>query len=81
MTDYDLKPIPMNKSAPGGEHVLRSFEEVTAFAMIRVNANRRNLQWWVVLRQELCKVYAGKRRAEAYEAARHALAEEGWSAD
>jgi hypothetical protein len=78
VTQYSFEPIRLNESAPGGAYVLRSFEEVTAFALIRVHANRRNLQWWVVLRKELRNVYAGTRHAEAYAAARRALAEEGW---
>jgi hypothetical protein len=78
MDDFVFEPIRVNERAPGGERILRSFDDIGAFILTSVDVTLRQSQWWRALRKELPQVRFGARHGEAYEAARRALMEEGW---
>jgi hypothetical protein len=78
MGDFVFEPIRVNERAPGGERILRSFYDIGAFILTSVDVTVRQSQWWRALRKELPQVRFGARHAEAYEAVRRALMEEGW---
>jgi hypothetical protein len=78
MGEFRFEPIRVNASAPGGECVLRTFDDVGAFILIQVDVPRRKLPRWQAVRQDLAQARFGARRAEVHSAMRNALAEEGW---
>jgi hypothetical protein len=81
MGDFVFEPIQVNARAPGGERILRSFDDIGAFVLTNVDVTLRQSPWWRALRKELPQVRFGARHAEAYEAARRALKGEGWLAE
>jgi hypothetical protein len=81
MGDFVFEPIRVNENAPGGERFLRSFDDIGTFIRTSVHVTLRQSKWWRALRKELPQVRFGARHAEAYEAARRALMEEGWLSD
>jgi hypothetical protein len=76
-----FEPIRLNGKAPGGERVLKSFDDVAAFNLMRVELRFRELPWWQAVRKEIPQARFGAREKEAHAAMRAALAEEGWLAD
>ena len=78
MGEFIFEPISVNASAPGGECVLRTFGDVGAFILMRVDTPRRKSTHWQAVRQDLAQARFGARRAEVHTAMRMALAEEGW---
>jgi hypothetical protein len=78
MGEFIFEPIGVNASAPGGECVLRTFDDVGAFILIQVEVSRRKLPHWQAVRQDLAQARFGARRAETHSAMRKALANEGW---
>jgi hypothetical protein len=81
MADKHFEPIRLNAKAPGGERVLKSFDDVGAFILMRVEKNFRELPWWLAVRKDLPQARFGARQKETHAAMRAALAEEGWLAD
>jgi hypothetical protein len=81
MSEFRFEPIKVNSSAPGGACVLRTFDDVAAFILIKVGIPRRQSQHWQAVRQNLLQARFGARRAEVHRATCDALAEEGWLAD
>ena len=78
MGEFRFEPIWVNASAPGGECVLRTFDDVGAFILNNVDVLRRRSPCWQAVRQDLAQARFGARRAEAHSAMRMALFEEGW---
>jgi hypothetical protein len=81
MADKNFEPIRLNAKAPGGERVLKSFDDIGAFILMRVETNFRELPWWQAVRKDLPEARFGARQRETHAAMRAALAEEGWLAD
>ena len=81
MGEFRFEPIWLNASAPAGECVLRTFDDVGAFILGNVDLARRNSPCWQMVRQDLAQARFGVRRAEVHKAMRIALLEEGWLAD
>jgi hypothetical protein len=81
VTNQNFEPIRLNAQAPGGERVLKSFDDIGAFILMRVEMNFRELPWWQAVRQDLPQARFGARQRETHAAMRAALAEEGWLAD
>jgi hypothetical protein len=81
MPEESFEPITLNGKAPGGERVLKSFDDVAAFILMRVELRFRELPWWQAIRKEIPQARFGARGKEAHAAMRAALAEEGWLAD
>jgi hypothetical protein len=78
MGEFSFEPIRVNASAPGGECVLRTFDDVGVFILNNVDVTRRKSPCWQAVRQDLAQARFGARRAEAHRAMRMALFEEGW---
>jgi hypothetical protein len=78
MGAFRFQPIAVNASAPGGACVLRTFDDVGAFILTKVDVPSRLAPHWVAVHQDLVQARFGARRAEAHQAMRDALTEEGW---
>jgi hypothetical protein len=78
---FRFEPIRLNASAPEGECVLRTFDDVGAFILGNVDVVRRNSPCWQMVRQDLAQARFGVRRTEVHAAMRLALFEEGWLAE
>jgi hypothetical protein len=76
-----FEPIRLNARAPGGERVLKSFDDIGAFILMRVELRFRELPWWQVVRKDLAQARLGVRQKQTHAAMRNALWEEGWLAD
>jgi hypothetical protein len=76
-----FEPIRLNARAPGGERVLKSFDDIGAFILMRVELRFRELPWWQAVRKDLAQARFGARQKETHAAMRNALWEEGWLAD
>jgi hypothetical protein len=61
--------------------VLKSFDDIRAFILMRVEMSFRELPWWQAVRKDLPQARFGARQKETHAAMRAALAEEGWLAD
>jgi hypothetical protein len=81
MADKNFEPIRLNAKAPGGERVLKSFDDIGAFILMRVEMKFRELPWWQAVRKDLPQPRFGARQKETHAAMSAALAEEGWLAD
>jgi hypothetical protein len=81
MSEIIFEPIKVNSTAPGGAGVLRTFDDIGAFILTRVEIPRRLSGHWQAVRQDLVQARFGARRAEVHSAMRDALAAEGWLAD
>jgi hypothetical protein len=81
MTEEDFEALRLNSKAPGGERVLKSFDDFGTFILTRAEVNFRSLRSWQAVRKELPQARFGARRKETYEAMRAALSEEGWLAE
>jgi hypothetical protein len=81
MGDFLFEPINVNSSAPRGECVLRTFDDIGAFILINVNVQRRQMGLWQAVRQDLAQARFGARRAQVHAATRDALSAEGWLAE
>jgi hypothetical protein len=81
MGEFIFEPIKVNSTAPGGACVLRTFDDVGAFVLMRVDIPRRLSGHWNTVRQDLVQARFGARRAAVHQATRDALAAEGWLAD
>ena len=81
MADKNFEPIRLNAKAPGGERVLKSFDDIGAFILMRVEMRFRELPWWQAVLKDLPQARFGARQKETRAAMRAALAEEGWLAD
>jgi hypothetical protein len=81
MGQFSFGPIKVNASAPGGECVLRTFDDVGAFILMQVDTPRRKSPHWQAVRQDLAQARFGARQAETHRAMRRALSEESWIAD
>jgi hypothetical protein len=53
MADENFEPIRLNAKAPGGERVLKSFDDIGAFILMRVETNFRKLPWWQAVLKDL----------------------------
>ena len=80
MSDEHFEPIRLNSKAPGGERILRNFDDVAAFMLLHVDWAFRRQPWWQAVRDELPQARFGARQMEAHNAMRAALSEEGWLA-
>jgi len=80
MSEFNFEPINVNASAPGGACILRTFDDIGAFVLIRVDLPRRISGPWQIVRTDLAQTRFGARRAEVHAAMREALAAEGWLA-
>jgi hypothetical protein len=78
MADESFEPITLNAKAPGGERVLRSFDDISVFVLMRVEFRFRELPWWQAVRKELPQARFGARQKETHAAMCTALREEGW---
>ena len=81
MAEESFEPIRLNAKAPGGERVLKSFDDIGAFILMRVELRFRELPWWQAVRKELPQARFGVRQKETHAAMRAALWEEGWLAE
>lgn len=81
MADENFEPIRLNAKAPGGERVLKSFDDIGAFILMRVETNFRKLPWWQAVLKDLPQARFGARQKETHAAMRAALSEEGWLAE
>src|ERR1035437_9800943 len=81
MADENFEPIRLNTKAPGGERVLKSFDDIGAFILMRVETNFRKLPWWQAVLKDLPQARFGARQKETHAAMRAALSEEGWLAE
>jgi hypothetical protein len=81
LAEFIFEPIKVNSSAPGGECVLLTFDDIGAFILLNVEIPRRLLPHWRAVRQDLVQARFGVQRAEVHRAMRAALSEEGWLAD
>jgi hypothetical protein len=81
MSQFVFEPIRVNASAPGGQRVLKTFDDVGAFILDNVDVARRKSPCWQAVRQDLLQARFGARRAEVHSAMRRALFEEGWLAE
>jgi hypothetical protein len=81
MADKNFEPIRLNAKAPGGERVLKGFDDMGAFILMRVEMNFRELPWWQAVQKDLPQARFGARQKETHAAIRVAPAEEGWLAD
>jgi hypothetical protein len=81
MSEFIFEPININASAPGGACTLRTFDDIGAFMLNRVDIPRRLSGLWQAVRKDLMQARFGARRAEVHAAMRDALAAEGWLAD
>jgi hypothetical protein len=81
MAEEVFEPIKLNAKAPGGERVLRSFDDIRAFILMRVEIRFRELPWWQAVRKELPQTRFGARQKETHAAMRAALWEERWLDD
>ena len=75
---FKFQPIAVNENAPGGACVIRTFDDVGAFILNKVDVQRRMAPHWGAVRQDLSQARFGARRAEVHLAMRDALMEEGW---
>jgi hypothetical protein len=50
---FIFEPIAVNANAPGGACVLRTFDDIGAFILTRVDFPRRKAAHWVAVRQDL----------------------------
>jgi hypothetical protein len=75
---FRFQPIAVNAKAPGGACVLRTFDDINAFILNKVDVQRRLTPHWLDVRLDLPQARFGARRAEAHQAMRDALMEEGW---
>jgi hypothetical protein len=80
MGGFRFEPIKVNSIAPGGERVVRTFDDITAFADALDTARRQSIRWQAVS-ANVPQARFGARRAEVHQAMRDALAAEGWLAD
>jgi hypothetical protein len=80
MAEDTFEPIRINGKAPGGERVLKGFDDITTFILVRVEPRFRELSWWQIVRSELLQARSGARQKEAHAAMCAALAEERWLA-
>jgi hypothetical protein len=81
MSEFNFEPIVVNSTAPGGACTLRSFDDIGAFILNRVDVPRRLSGHWHAVRQDLPQARFGARRAKVHAAMRAALAAEEWLAD
>jgi hypothetical protein len=81
MSEFIFEPIEVNSSAPGGACTLRTFDDIGAFILNRVDISRRLSGHWHAVRQDLMQARFGARRATVHAAMRGALADEGWLVD
>jgi len=75
---FIFEPISVNANAPEGACVLRTFDDIGAFILTKVDIPRRKAAHWVAVRQDRLQARFGARRAEVHQAMRDALMEEGW---
>jgi hypothetical protein len=75
---FKFQPIIINRAAPGGACVLRTFDDISAFIVNSVDIGHRLAPHWTAVRQSLSLARFGVRRAEVHEAMCQALAIEGW---
>jgi len=80
MGEFRFEPIKIDASAPGGERVVRTFDDITAFADALDTPRRQSTRWQAVS-ANVPQARFGVRRAEVHQAMRDALAAEGWLAD
>jgi hypothetical protein len=81
MADKYFEPIRLNAKAPCGERVLKSFDDIGAFILMRVEMRFRKLAWWQAFQKDLPQARFGARQKETHAAMRAALAKEGWLTD
>lgn len=81
MADENFEPIRLSAKAPGGERVLKSFDDVGAFILMRVEMTFRDLPWWLAVRRDLRQARLGVGQQETHAAMRAALTKEGWLAE
>jgi len=66
MTEFVFEPIGVNARAPGGERILRNFDDVGAFILMRVDPNFRKSPWWQAVRKELSQTRYGSGSPPGY---------------
>jgi hypothetical protein len=81
MDEFNFEPILVHSGAPGGACTLRTFDDIGAFILNRVDGPRRLLGHWHAVRQDLPQARFGARRAQVHSAMRDALAAEEWLAE
>jgi len=81
MREFKIEPIEVNSIAPGGACVLRTFDDIGAFILNRVDIPHRLSPQWHAVRKDLAQARFGERREEVHAAMRDALAAAGWLAD
>ena len=78
MDQFIFEPIEVNSNAPGGACILRTFDDVGAFILNKVDTQNCRSRHWQAVLQDLMQARFGARRAEVHGAMRHALFVEGW---
>jgi hypothetical protein len=81
MVAFKFEPITVGANAPGGERVLRTFDDITVFIAYALDTPRRQSLRWEPVMRDLKQARFGARQAEAHRAMRDALAAEGWLAN
>jgi hypothetical protein len=78
---FVFEPIHVNANAPGGERLVRTFDDIAAFIADALDTPRRQSTRWQAVVANVSQARFGARRSEAHQATRDALAAEGWLAD
>lgn len=78
MAEKGFEPIGLNANAPGGEGVLRTFDDIGFFMLKHLEPSLRLQPHWQSVRKELPQARFGARQLETLAAMRAALAAEGW---
>ena len=80
MGAFRFEPIKVSASAPGGERLLRTFDDIIAF-VDALDTPRRQSTRWLTVSANAPQARFGVRRAEVHQAMRDALSAEGWLVD
>lgn len=81
MGEFSFEPIRVNSNAPGGARIMRTFDDIGAFILIKVDIPRRTSPpHWHAVRRDLAQARSGERQAEVHHVLQLALAQKGWPA-
>jgi len=81
LAKFIFEPIRVNASAPRGECVLRTFDDIGVFIMLHVDIPHRLSPHWKAVREDLIQARFGARQSEVHAATRAALSADGWLAE
>jgi hypothetical protein len=81
MGEFRFEPIKVSASAPGGERLVRTFDDIVAFMADALDTPRRQSIRWQAVSVNVPQARFGVRYAEVHQAMRDALSAKGWLAD